>query len=349
MATSTYPLVNLLHLRSVTQNQVPVNMEAGQIAFNLYNALNAANNSYAIDMFVGTGGNFRTDFLGTDLTAQALATAATTGEVLTAGKGWTKVLLSDDFTADPGSNLAGIAPTVVTKNQAIKELDKLLGLLPNLQTTAKDTLVNAINELNQFVSQLTAGTQYVGDFSIASNTITAVSASGVREGYTIGTLPAPIDTTERHYFIITDEGQLSGLGNVPTGYARQGDWIISDGINWKHYAYINDQAAVVQVAPAAPTTRPTGSSLVSGDLWFDSANLALYLWYDDGTSQQWVPASTSRDPIVASPTAPTPTATWPLWLDTDATDVLGNVGKMYFWSGTAWAELVSDVANGGTF
>jgi len=347
--TSSYPLVNLLHLRSVTQSQVPVNMEAGQIAFNLYNALQAANTSYAIDMFVGTGGNERRDFLGTDLTADALTTSLTTGEVLTVGKGWIKVLLSDDFTPDPGGNLANVVPAIVTKNAAISELDRLLGYLPNLTTTSQDNLVNAINELNQFITQLTAGSQYVGEFSVAADAITSVSASGTREGYSAGALPAPTDATERHYFIVQDEGALSGAGNTPIGNARQGDWIISDGITWKHYAYINDRGAVVQVNPIAPTTRPTGQALGDGDLWFDSANLALNVWYDDGTSQQWVPASTSRDPIVAQNTAPTPTATWPLWLKTNEVDLLGNIGKLYFWSGSAWAELVSDVANGGTF
>ena len=347
--TSSYPLVNLLHLRSVTQNQVPVNMEAGQIAFNLYNALSAANSSYAVDMYVGTGGNERRDFIGTDLTAQALLTSVTTGEVLTAGKGFVKVLLSDDFTPEAGYNLAGILPAVVTKDQAIKELDKLLGYLPNLTTTAQDSLVNSINELNQVITQLSSGTQYVGEFTIASDTITSVSASGTREGYTTGALPAPTDNTESHYFIIQDEGMLSGTGNVPSGYARQGDWIISDGLTWRHYAYINDLGAVSQVAAIAPTTRPTGLALVDGDLWYDSANLALNVWYDDGTSTQWVPAGSARDPIVASATAPTPTTTWPLWLDTSATDALGNIGKMFFWNGSAWTELVSDVANGGTF
>ena len=347
--TSSYPLVNLLHLRSVTQSQVPVNMEAGQIAFNLYNALSAANSSYAVDMYVGTGGNERRDYLGADLTPQALITSVTTGEVLTAGKGFTKVLLSDDFTPDAGSNLAGVLPAVVTKDQAIKELDKLLGYLPNLTTTAQDSLVNSINELNQVITQLSSGTQYVGEFTVASDTITSVSASGTREGYTTGALPAPTDITESHYFIVQDEGALSGTGNVPSGYARQGDWIISDGLTWKHYDYINDQGAVVQVAAVAPTTRPTGAALVGGDLWFDSANLALNVWYDDGTSQQWVPASTSRDPIVPAAVAPAPTTSWPLWLDTTATDVLGNVGKLNFWSGTGWQEIVSTVADGGVF
>ena len=212
MAT-TYPLVNLLHLRSVTQNQVPVNLEAGQIAFNLYDALNTYTSNYAAEMFIGTGGNLRVDSLGADLTASALVTSASTGEVITAGKGWTKIILSDDFTPDNPSNLFSIVPAVVTKDQAIKELDKLFGPLSNLTTTNKTDLVGAINEVN---------------LSIASS---------------------------------------------------------------------------IQVATVAPTTRATGTPLVTGDLW----------------------------------------------LDTGTTDALGNTGKFNFWSVSAWKEVVSSVANGGTF
>lgn len=349
MAT-TYPLVNLLHLRSVTQNQVPVNLEAGQIAFNLYDALNTATSNYGVELFIGTGGSSRVDSNGTDLAASALITSASTGEVITAGKGWTKMILSDDFTPDNPSNLFNIVPAVVNKSTAIKELDKLLGLLPSLTTTAKTDLVSSINELNQAITQLTAGSQYVGEFSPASDAISSVSASGVREGYTTGALPAPIDSTERHYFIVADAGALSGSGNVPTGTAKVGDWIISDGVTWKLYNYINDDGASVQVAAVAPTTQATGTPLADGDLWFDTANLELNVWYDDGTTQQWRPAGSTRDPIIPANVAPaTPTTSWPLWLNTAGTDALGNTGKLNFWSGTGWEEIVSTVTDGGVF
>lgn len=109
--TSSYPLVNLLHLRSTTANQVPVNLEAGQIAFNLYDALNTSTSEYGPRLFVGTGGNARVDAIGTDLTASALVTSAITGEVITAGKGWTTINLS--LMRDPivPSATAPAAPT----------------------------------------------------------------------------------------------------------------------------------------------------------------------------------------------------------------------------------------------
>jgi hypothetical protein len=277
----------------------------------------------------------------------ALISSISTGEALIAGKGWVQFNLGDAFTPNPGSNLA--LAGVTSQTSALNTLDALLGYLPNLNTTDKSSLVNAINELEVYISQVTSGLQFVGTFTAAGDAIASVSASGVREGYVTGALPAPTDATEKHYFIVTDEGPLSGVGNTPSGYARVGDWIISDGITWQLYNYTNDQAATVQISPTAPLTRQTGSPLVSGDLWYDSTNLGLFVWYDDGTSTQWVQAWQERDPIVPSATAPAPTPGWPLWMDTTATDALGNIGKLNFWSGTKWCELVSDVANGGIF
>ena len=347
MATS--PLVNLLHLRSVTQDQVPVNMEQGQIAFNLYDAVNPdPSGNYFVEVFIGTGGNDRRREDGTDRTADALISSLTTGEALISGKGWIQSSFGGAYTPVPGLNLdlAG----VTTYKSALDTLDSLLGYLPTLNTNDKSSVVNAINELEVFVAQLTSGTQYVGSFNPTTDTIGAVSASGLREGYIAGTaLPAPTDATERHYFIVTTEGQLSGAGNTPTGFARVGDWIISNGLTWELYNYTNDQAAVTQVAPVAPTTRPLGGPLQNGDLWYDSTNLGLFVWYDDGTSTQWVQAWQDRDPIVPSATAPVPTPGWPLWMQTTATDPLGNLGKLNFWDGTKWAQLVSDVADGGLF
>ena len=40
---------------------------------------------------------------------------------------------------------------------------------------------------------------------------------------------------------------------------------------------------VSDTAPAEPA---------QGDLWFDSTDSTMYLWYDDGVSGQWVQIST---------------------------------------------------------
>lgn len=63
--------------------------------------------------------------------------------------------------------------------------------------------------------------------------------------------------------------------------------------------------AVLQVGAGAPTpptavvspTPPAGPSV--GAMWWDTTGGTLYVWYDDGTSQQWVPATS---PIGAAAT-----------------------------------------------
>lgn len=314
-----YPLVNILHLRSFTQDEVPVNLESGQIALNLYSGNNAlANGTYNVSVFIGTGGTERKAVDGTDLTGDALARAVVTGEPLGVNNGWIRFDLGDLYTPTPGLNLD--AAGVTSKKGALDTLDALLGFLPNLTTTDKTSIVNAINELvttigplvslttvdktsivnaineiDSFVKQLTSGLQYVGTFNPNTDTIASVSSSGVREGYVVGPLPTPTDATERHFFIASANGTLSGTGNTPSGDVLAGDWIISNGAVWEVLNYEN------------------------------------------------------KDPIVSSAVAPSPTLAGPLWMDTTATDPLGGVGKLHFWNGTAWHQLVSDVADGGAF
>jgi len=262
-------LVNLLHLRSFTQDEVPVNLEAGQLAVNLYNGNNTlANGTYNVTLFVGTGGTERKSYDGTDLTGDALARAIVTGEPLGVNNGWIRFDLGDLYTPVPGLSLD--AAGVSTKKGALDTLDTL-------------------------VTQLTAGLQYVGAFDPTTDTITSVSASGTREGYAVGALPTPTDATERHFFIVTVAGTLSGTGNTPAGEVTAGDWIISNGVAWEVLNY------------------------------------------------------ESVDPVVSAATAPTPLPSGPLWMNTTDTDVLGNTGKLHFWDGLAWRELVSDVTDGGVF
>jgi hypothetical protein len=287
-------VVNLLHLRSAVQDEVPVNLEAGQLALNLYNGNNAlASGAYNVSLFVGTGGTERKTYDNTDLTGDALARAVVTGEPLGTNKGYIRFDLGDLYTPVPGLNLD--AAGVTSKKGGLDALDALLGYLPNLTTTDQTSIVNAINELDAFVKQLTSGLQYVGTFDPNTDTIASVSSSGVREGYAVGSLPAPTDATEKHFFIASANGTLSGAGNTPSGEVLAGDWIISNGATWEVLNYEN------------------------------------------------------KELIVSSAVAPSPTLAGPLWMDTTATDSEGNVGKLHFWNGTAWHQLVSDVADGGAF
>ena len=79
--------------------------------------------------------------------------------------------------------------------------------------------------------------------------------------------------------------------------------------------------ASVTVSDAAP------SSPSAGDLWFDSANLVLYVYYNDGSSSQWVQTNPSSSgtsgsssggaSVTVSGTAPASPSAGDLWFDDD--------------------------------
>lgn len=60
-----------------------------------------------------------------------------------------------------------------------------------------------------------------------------------------------------------------------------GNWVW-DGMKWTAHSSATTSALVVLISDTAPPTPQVGN------LWFDSVKLGLYVWYDDGTSQQWV-------------------------------------------------------------
>jgi hypothetical protein len=95
---------------------------------------------------------------------------------------------------------------------------------------------------------------------------------------------------------------------------------------------------IVFVGASPPTTYAVG------DLWWDTNGGNLYLWYDDGTSQQWVPAT--NQPGAASistgatpPASPQPNALW--W------DSVG--GQLYVWynDGTSTQWVVANNTQAG--
>lgn len=62
-------------------------------------------------------------------------------------------------------------------------------------------------------------------------------------------------------------------------------------------AWVKDLFGTIGGGGASVTisdTAPVGA--VPGDLWFDSVGAQLYIWYDDGTSAQWVSANSSSAP-----------------------------------------------------
>ena len=91
--------------------------------------------------------------------------------------------------------------------------------------------------------------------------------------------------------------------------------------------------ASVTVADAAP------SSPSNGDLWFKSDVGELYLWYTDGSSNQWVEASGGSNTVITSDTAPSSPQDGDLWWNSDTGEL-----KVYYNDGNSsqWVDANSE-------
>jgi len=99
--------------------------------------------------------------------------------------------------------------------------------------------------------------------------------------------------------------------------------------------------ASVTISDAAP------SSPSAGDMWFDSEDLILYVYYNDGSSSQWVKSSPSGvpSPVALSETAPSSPNAGDLWFDTSVLKVF-----IYYNDGNSsqWIEINSLAGNEDT-
>jgi len=92
---------------------------------------------------------------------------------------------------------------------------------------------------------------------------------------------------------------------------------------------------------ATSTTSP--SNPVDGDLWFDTTDGTMYIYYDDGTSSQWVGISgatgatgadggvTSYTDIIARNAAPPPS--------TGDLAYITSTGGLYIWDSSEWDRI----------
>lgn len=85
---------------------------------------------------------------------------------------------------------------------------------------------------------------------------------------------------------------------------------VEDAENDAVYGRCNgDWVKVPIVGNTLPQNPPPNS------MWFNSADGSLYMWYDDGTSRQWVGVSGGRSPLVVSPTPPANPLPDAIWCD----------------------------------
>ena len=132
--------------------------------------------------------------------------------------------------------------------------------------------------------------------------------------------------------------------DLTTTSPTDGQALIWDSVNsvWKpgNVASGGGGGASVSVSDTAP------SSPSVGDLWFNSANTKMYVYFNDGTSSQWIQSNPSgaTSPIISSDTAPTNPVVNSLWFDS-------SDGSLYFryddGSSEQWVNLIGASLSGG--
>ena len=91
-------------------------------------------------------------------------------------------------------------------------------------------------------------------------------------------------------------------------------------------------------------TAPTSPS--AGDQWFDSSSLTMFVYYADGSSSQWVPASPQQTgPAGTDGTSGSPTSYANLAAFPSSGNTAGDMGfatdtkSSYMWDGVAWQRM----------
>jgi hypothetical protein len=92
-----------------------------------------------------------------------------------------------------------------------------------------------------------------------------------------------------------------------------------------------------ETAPATPA---------AGDMWFNSATLALYLYYADGDSTQWIQindagGTAGNGLVLISSTPPENPASGDLWYDD------GSTGSLLIYNGSVWVSTADGGGGGG--
>jgi hypothetical protein len=120
---------------------------------------------------------------------------------------------------------------------------------------------------------------------------------------------------------------LTGAPSIPSAYTdsavdthlNQSSATTGQLLSWNGSDYTwTDAASGVTTSSTAP------SSPSAGDLWFDTDDLIMYVYYNDGSSNQWVEANSAQvggSSVTNSDTAPSGAAAGDLWFKSDTADL----------------------------
>ena len=116
------------------------------------------------------------------------------------------------------------------------------------------------------------------------------------------------------------------------------DGITTGGIPLLRADLSNAEAVI---GAALGDTPPTGTTVQAGTIWFNTSNGRLYIYYNDGTSTQWVQPTT---PSYGSGSGGGATTIDEL---SDVTITSPSSGQVLKYNGTAWVNGTDNTSGGG--
>ena len=249
------------------------------------NATDAANKAYVDAAVVGislyaqtVNGYAGTVVLETDDVAEGIfnvyytdsrvdthlnTSSATTGQTLIwngSDYTWGTPAAAGVTQADIDTSIANLVDSAPTTLDTLNELAAALGDDANFSTTITNSIASKL--------PLAGGTM-TGAIDMGSNNITTTGKMLFANVYaTTGDLPSAS----------TYHGMFAHVHATGKAYfAHAGAWVrLAD------YSEVGSGGASVSTSDTAP------SSPSDGDMWFDTTDTLLYVYYNDGTSSQWV-------------------------------------------------------------
>lgn len=102
--------------------------------------------------------------------------------------------------------------------------------------------------------------------------------------------------------VMADTLYVALAGSTMSGpLILSGDPTVALGAATKQYVDAGI-AAIPRILPMVSISDTAPAAPVIGDLWWNATDNQLYIWYDDGTSQQWVATNNSAGGITEAPT-----------------------------------------------
>ena len=179
---------------------------------------------------------------------------------------------------------AGNWVELANKSYVDSEISSLVNSAPGALDTL-DELAAALNDDANFATTVT--TSLAAKAPLADPALTGTPTAPTASS---GTNTTQIATTAFVQQEVTAAGSYNNASvdtHLNRSTASTGEVLSWNGTDYDWIAQAAGGGASVTISDAAP------SSPSAGDLWFDSTGLALYVYYNDGDSSQWVQTNPS--------------------------------------------------------